>query len=349
MLKFFLFVAITLLRAVGFVIREIVVKVGDIFIPPPQYAQGFGGATYAQNRQPAPVNTVLPAVKVSSKEQAATVGNSVQVAERDPLVLRTPQELMPEQGQLIGRDVPSVSSRVLTVALEADGGLPIGTAWLYLFDRDESGAPLHKARRVLKFSNRALARLVCGADESRYFFKDVEYIPENGTREITTQFISEIKALLDRKQGFAKVEKHRVQKEQLAVKPKELEVAAKPTPEPVSVPVTEPVVKPIEVVPARPVNRNVKGTAYEGCVVSVGMTEKNGRDGAYQTFCLTINDGQREVPLNGTEIQRQVNDMKIRIGEKIRVVDMGKSTLDVPGAAKPWMKNLFQITRMEAH
>lgn len=343
MLKFVFFVAKTVLKGLGFMINEIIVRISETIIPPVQYAQGYGGPDYDKSRSVnnGLINKSLPKVSLTQTATTDTPVNVAQANERDPLVLRTPQELMPELGQLKEREAPQVSSRVLTIPLEADGGLPIGTAWLYLFDRDDSGKPLNKARRVLKISNRPLARIICGPGESRYFFKDVEYLQEKGTREITDQFIKEIRSLLDKKQTIAKVDKSRAQTVHAVPTPKVQEAAIMPRP--------VPVFKPVDAEPARGVSRNVNGQVYEGVVVSVGMTTKGTESNPYQTFCLTINDGKKETPLNGTEIQRQVNDLSIKIGERIKVVSMGRSEVNIPNQKEPGWKNLYQITRLGAH
>jgi hypothetical protein len=356
MLKFCIFLISTILKGVGFILTEIARRITDIIIPPAPYIQGLGGADYSARKAYAKkgVNQLMAKVTVGSYSKVVTSAKTPKVDERDPLVLRTPQELMPDQGQLEGRGTPQVSSRVLTIPLEADGGLPIGTAWVYLFERDASGKALNKARRVLKFNNRALARIICGPDEMRYFFKDVDYIPENGTREICESFVGEIRKLLDRKQALPRSEKLN----DAARKSKSLEAAAMPKPAPVVVqapaPAPTPAPTPAPVVqkalePLRPVNRTVKGQVYEGMVVSAGMSTKNGQNGSYSTFCLTLNDGEKEVPLNGTEIHRQVKDMGIQIGERVKVVSMGRSPIDVPGQEKQGWKNLYQITRLGGH
>ena len=352
MLKFCIFLITTILKGVGFILTEIARRIADIAIPPAPYIQGLGGADYSARKAytEKAINQLMAKATVGSYAKVVTPAEMPKVDERDPLVLRTPQELMPDQGQLEGRCSPQVSSRVLTIPLEADGGLPIGTAWIYLFERDASGKALHKARRVLKFNNRALARVICGPDEMRYFFKDVDYIPENGTREICDAFVGEIRKLLDRKQAFSKAAKMNV----AAEKPKPIEAAAMPKPDPVVVqaPALSPTSAPVlqkAMEPMRPVNRTVKGQVYEGMVVSAGMSTKNGQNGSYSTFCLTLNDGEKEVPLNGTEIHRQVKDMGIQIGERVKVVSMGRSPIDVPGQEKQGWKNLYQITRLGAH
>lgn len=347
MIKFTLVVLVAVLKAMGWLIGELI-RIFVSVLQPPQFAPGLG----AYGTQQTKTSKVLPAVRLP-KVAVAEVEATKATPERDPLVLRTPQEMVTDQDMLKGREAPSVSSRVVTIPLEADGGLPIGTAWVYLFERDAAGKELHFAKRVVKFSNRSLARLICGPNESRFFFKDVPYDPEKGTRQITSDFIAEIGILLNKKQAVVKAPMPQVssksppvvkqQVQDKAQKPAPARPAASPMPAP------GPVAKAGAEGPPPPVKRAVKGTVYEGIVVSAGNTTKTGAEGSYQTFCLTINDGQLEVPLHGTEIRRLVTDMGIREGERIRVVDMGKKEIPSGDGGKPWSKNLYQITRLGAH
>lgn len=317
-----------------------------------QYAKAHGDSTPSTQHSPVQktVNSQQNAAEPIPMPVTAATPDATPSEPKDPLVLRTPQELMPVKEASKGRDVPLVSSRVITIKLEADGGLPIGTAWIYLFDHDDDGKPINKARRVLKFTNRPLARIICGPDELRYFFKEVDYFPEKGTREISQQFVAEIKALLDKKQAIVRTPKNDKPKTRPVAKQND-QVPVKPAKAPL------PVEKPQQVVvpqpahgPMKQVNRAVNGTTYEGVVVSAGMTQKNGQgNSSYSTFCLTLNDGHKETPLNGTEIQRQVKDLGIAIGDRIKVVSMGRQSVVVPGQEAPGWKNLFQITRLGVH
>lgn len=315
-------------------------------VPPAGYVQGLGGADYSNSvtQQRAEQKTQFFKASVPTQAQNFVPAQSENPVGRDELVLRTPQELMTAPGQLVGRAPPSVSKRVITIPLEADSGLPIGTAWVYLYDTDESGTSINKARRVLKFSNRTLARIMCGPDESRYFFKDVEYIQEKGTADIVENFITEIKVLLDKKKAISKELTIRTQEAKEALLAKE-RAALLP-----QVDVAPPVaIDPLPVAQAAvagPVSRTVQGQTFKGVVVSAGMTTKNGQNGSYKTFCLTLNDGTKEIPINGTEIQRQFKDMGLQIGERIQVVSMGKTAVNVAGQAASGYKNLFQVSRI---
>jgi|JI10StandDraft_1071094.scaffolds.fasta_scaffold211497_3 hypothetical protein len=287
-----------------------------------------------------PVSTTMPkkAVVVPTMPTAAS-------ATRDPLVLRTAMDTL-SQEQLKQRPPLPVASRTVVIALEAQTSLPFGKAWMYLY-KDQK-----LAKRVLKIQNSHLAKVICGPGEDRYFFKDVEYLEEQGTQAIQDQFIKEIQQLLYRKKATQEA-------------PVVVKVAAPPATAPVvQTPVAQManVQRPLDPVrqqlpvrsmeqpaPSKPVNRSVKGAEHIGTVVSAGKTTKVGPNGTYETFCVTLNDGFRELPFNGAEIERLCRDMGIQVGERIKVVDMGKMDVYVPGVANPRQKNLYQITRLGAN
>ncbi len=99
---------------------------------------------------------------------------------------------------------------------------------------------------------------------------------------------------------------------------------------------------------AVPAQRRVRGDEYQGVVTTAGLTLRNGPDGGpYRTYCLTLNDGIREVPLFGMELERQACDQRIRPGDRVRVIYLGREPLQLPGRSRPSYKNLYQLTRME--
>jgi hypothetical protein len=295
-----------------------------------------------------------PTSKAKNDEQGDNESTkTMHASESDSLVLVKPD--MPDIQRQIDQKAPvPVSSRVIVTDIEATSGLPVGSAWLYLYESDSAGNKLNYARRVLKFSNKTLARLLCGPNKTKYFFEDVPYLPTIGAEAIVDDFVREISVLLDRKRKAVSREAERHVAEQSAKK---------------AIPVTAPAVKPAptvvektaprevseqidqgppEVRPAKPklVPRAVQGMVYEGTIVESGQTWKHGPTGTYRTFVLTINDGRTEVPLTGTELERLVRETGVEVGDKVRVVSMGRCPVDVPGQAKPHYKNLYQLTRI---
>ena len=92
----------------------------------------------------------------------------------------------------------------------------------------------------------------------------------------------------------------------------------------------------------------VQHEAYQGVVTSVGRTNRTGPDGAsYNTFCLTLNDGVREIPLFGTELERLSVEQRVAPGVRVRIVFMGKVLTEIPGKNRPAFRNLYQLERVE--
>lgn len=296
-------------------------------------------------------------------------------APADPLVLRK-GEVSSSELAAYNKPAPSIASRVCTFNLVASTGLPIGVGWLYLYAEQKT------ARRVVKFEQMDIARAVCGGKKTRYYFSDVPYNPENGIKSMQEAFVGDIKSLLNRKaqsvvlaakdvRASASVEmpRHRDPKP-VSKEPASVYV---PTPEPVQL-VQETAESQAEralatlraAVPAKAaggvsdqaeeatrtrqtplnVDRTVQGITHNGTVVMSGLTKKTGHEGSYQTFCLTIHDGKKEVPLTGVEIQRQASDLNLAIGDRVRIVDMGRQPFEMPSGKQGW-RNLYQVSLIE--
>lgn len=276
-------------------------------------------------------------------KKAVTVpsGLDEKVAEPDSLIIKTAMDYL-TQADLAVRPPMKVASRILSTPLQTQKQTIFGYAWVYLYEQEGL------ARRVLKIHDKHLAKLICLPDESRYFFKDVAYDAkkgEVGTNEIERAFISEIQALLNRRGGRKEREPYVVQSAPASAKVESATVQGAPQMGPA--PVTPPQPEPVAPIVHKPVNRSVEGEVHIGTVVGAGMTQKtDGKGETYQTFCLTLNDGVREVPLTGAEMMRLCRDQNIRVGDKVKVVDMGRMDVRVPGAKMARWKNLYQLTRV---
>lgn len=235
-----------------------------------------------------------------------------------------------------GKAPPEVSERVHLAEVVGPAGLVFGVMWIYLYpDRSI-------AKRVFKVTDRKLAKSL---KKDRYFMDQVPYDPQKGSAEIMQQMHKEVVKLLDVRASV--VRDKRAERPAASVTPPPTiakavaapAAAAKETPKAAPAPAAPPA-------PAREVKRNVAGDVYEGIVTVAQMTTKNGgASGSYRTFCLTLNDGRREVPLYGTELERQVTDLRLEIGERAKVVFMGKSETEIPGKGKGF-KNLYQVMRV---
>lgn len=313
------------------------------------------------------------AVAIPSRQQAPTCvpesnSTQVQAAGQDPIKTDKTDQTEPDLPQKGSRQVGAtekafaVSERVRTSTVVASG-VTMGVLWLYLYPSES------KARRVFKVLDKGLARAL---GFSRYYYPDVPYDPVEGADKIMSEFKGLVAGQLDRRPATAKVRGPKGEKPQkareaaeqtrkvreamaaLAPKTRQQEERAqppataplRPAPEqdshskPLSFDATVPDV----VAPAH--MRRVRGTEQVGVITSSGVTQRpDGRGGTYKTFCMTLHDGAVEVPLFGVELERQARDLGLRVGESVKVVSMGRQTVDGEDGSK-FKKNLYQVTRV---
>jgi hypothetical protein len=245
-------------------------------------------------------------------------------------------------------NVPFVAERICTAQLVGPHRIVFGVMWLYLYPR------LGIARRVLKVTDPALARAL---HQDRFVFKEVAIDGEAGSRGMLDQLHTECLAVLNRRKSR--------QREQPPVTPRQGRKSrvvgnsgpaqlrlANAVPSGASAAMEAASTDLLEGVSgARPVAmpRRVRGDQYQGVVTTAGLTVRNDACGSpYRTYCLTVNDGAREVPLFGMELERQACDLRIRPGDRVRVVYMGREPLHLPGQSRPSYRNLYQLTKMES-
>jgi hypothetical protein len=239
------------------------------------------------------------------------------------------------------------SERVLTAQLVGPQGVIFGAMWVYIHPR------LGIARRVLKVTDPHLAKAL-GKD--RFEFKEVALDPSAGSKGMLDQFHAECLLLLDRRkprhremrpgspggrrQSLIPGTKGKTPLRLATVESESLSVATAPQ---------ETDLASVESGVSAPVVARVRGDEYQGVVTMAGLTNRNNPDGSpYRTYCLTVNDGNREVPLFGMELERQACDLRIRPGDRVRVIYMGREPLQVPGQPRPSYRNLYQLTRVES-
>lgn len=240
-----------------------------------------------------------------------------------------------------GASVGEVSDRVRTFEVRGPHNHLFGVMWFYLYPR--KGV----AKRVFKVIDVELAKAL---KRERYFMSDAPYDPIRGIEPLRKAMLVEVQALLGKREVKAR---------------DTVEAKAPKGPPPPAVKAAEPAVKAPE--PAQQAQapqafqaataslpdldaaaRPVKGVPYEGIVTVARMTTRQGRSGPYQSFCLTLNDGAKEIPLYGAELQRAVQDIGLRPGERAKVVFMGKQRIDIPGQTEPGWMNLYQVSRSGA-
>lgn len=225
-----------------------------------------------------------------------------------------------------------VADRVRTAELVGPEGIVYGKMWLYLYTKKR------RARRVLRIHDRHLARAL---GKERFYLAEVDFDPAEDYKLLFADMHAECKTLLNQRKPSHESRKKLKERQPIdtgAVAPKPIERAreAQVVAPPAAAPATA--AMPMQV-------RRVNGDEYVGVVSAAGKTKRGEGQRQYTTFCLTIHDGTREVPLFGTELERQASDLGIGPGDKVRVVYMGREK--VPGAAGNSYKNLYQLTRME--
>lgn len=274
-----------------------------------------------------------------------------------------PVVLVSAEANAQGNPLFAVADRVMTLDLYS-GKLRMGVLWLYLYP--EKGI----ARRVFKVLDKELAKAL---RFEKYYYEDVSFDASQGCEQIMQRFQDEVRLQLDKRtacktrrrtdapipqQGASVApRKAPIQEAAKIVPPVPPAVVSTPVhPQPVAsvkaveTPVVlqapvQPSPTPAVVVPTH--KRQVQGDVYKGVVTQAGLTQRTGRRGPYSTFCLTLHDGAREIPLFGAELARQVSDQGIAPGERVQVVFMGQQPIP-NGSGESTYKNLYQVTRVAA-
>jgi hypothetical protein len=235
-------------------------------------------------------------------------------------------------------DIPAlpVAARVRTAKLVGPHGIVYGDMCLYLYPARGI------ARRMVKVTDQHLAKAL---RKKRFHFSDVPFDPVAGCKPLFDALHGECKRLLNvREDGRARKQKERMDMA-VAAPRKAGHRADGTTSEPAQVAAA---LQAPTSVSAATVGPRPAGQTHQGVVASAGRTRRTAADGSsYSTFCLTLNDGVREIPLFGNELERQAADQRIRPGERVQVVFMGKAAAGASATGTAF-RNLYQLTRMEA-
>lgn len=277
----------------------------------------------------------------------------------DTVLARVEPDIPEAERALVIREAPDIeqprmqataAERVRVAEIVGPQGLQLGVMWIYLYSSQGI------ARRVFKVRDAGLAKAL-GRD--RFYYPDVPFAEKDGTDGILKDFHAEIAKFLDRSKPVIKARAaEKVRRDQSALVPKVKQVTATvQAPKPqrddgekhappviVDAPKSEAIRMNLPS-GSMPFNkRQVQGESYEGSVTLAGKTTRIGKDGPYQTYCLTLHNGNVEIPLFGAELGRQASDLNIQVGEKVRVVFMGRQPMAGEGAKG--YKNLYQVSRM---
>lgn len=308
------------MRAVGVAASTVHDAVLDACFGKPVVAGSVGNprmATATQVHKPTP--------EPAGSESAKVALQTIELPD-DKLVLRASAP-----AQLPG--VPEVAQRVHVTSVHGPGGHVYGVLWFYLYP----GQAMAKA--VFKVQDQELRRVL---RKDRYFMEPMAYEPVAGIEPLRATALAEVRKLLSQREGSRS--KRERATETRASRPSKGEFDAMRTADTPAQPQPQPQrAQAQQDAPASA--RHVKGDIHEGVVTVAKEVPRPGRDGgSYSSFCLTINDGTREVPLYGSELARSVEEQSITPGDRVKVVYMGKQPVDIPGKGRAF-KNLYQVTR----
>ncbi len=307
----------------------------------------YGAPQIARSMPDAPV--VKQAVPVFPRDFQPTVQLAVPIATAQADALPTAAKVTVEPSVQKAKPLANlaIADRVRTAQLYGPQGVVFGMMWLYLYP------DLGIARRVFKVTDRHLIKLL---DRDRFYFADVPYDPAMGYKVLLDKLHAECSVLLGKRRTDQREKRQSgVRTPRAAQAPAVVQASSPvravepiPVPAPTAVPVAAAPPQAVEATQVAPAaRRRVNGDEYKGIVTVAARTRRGSGTDSYETYCLTINDGAREIPLFGNELERQAADLKIKPGDKIKVIFMGKQQTTVPGSTRPSYKNLYQLTRME--
>lgn len=88
------------------------------------------------------------------------------------------------------------------------------------------------------------------------------------------------------------------------------------------------------------------GQRYVGFVAEAGQVDRSGSEGKYKTYCMKLDVDGAHMPFYGVEIERELIERKVRLGDRIEVCFMGRSQIAQPGE-KPRFKNLYKVNHVK--
>jgi hypothetical protein len=226
-----------------------------------------------------------------------------------------------------------VAERVRTAKLVGRHGVTYGFMWLYLYPQQGM------ARRVLKITDPHLAKAL---KRKHFHFGEVPFDPVIGSTPLFDALHAECRQLLNGRRICVKEVPPEQAEPKGALSGKVDDSGAAARGERELSPHEAPQERTAATVPA------VQGEAYQGVVTSAGRALRTHADGAsYNTFCLSLNDGKRDITLFGNELERLSGELRVRPGERVRVVFLGKQLATVPGKSSPVFRNRYQLERVE--
>lgn len=214
-----------------------------------------------------------------------------------------------------------VESESSAAAVPAEPGktfrkhINLGEAAVDVWFHPDSGV----ARRTVRINDKALAE----QHGEKFKLPEIQYIEAGDVETIMQQTIGEVKTKLGLTATAAKV-----------VKASKIAKTAK-------------VAKTVAVGTEVPRAHAKAQSSYTGEILRLGMEEKDGREGPYQTYTLHIFDQQAGAPhqLCGTDLERAVKEAGVAPGDRVTVESLGRTQVTL-GNGKAGHKNLWSVSKV---
>lgn len=283
-------------------------------------------------KQPLPmVGPVATAPEVKGVEQ-----NTGELANQ---LSRAKQALSPQTKDF------DVASRVRIANLTIDGNIPVARIWFYLYEEKKI------IRRVLRLDDHQLRQIMGCA---RYYMPNVEWDPktgEGGIDAIIGSSTTEVVKLVDNRKILRSGKPKGATRKEAPLEPSKLTLikAEKPIQKVVVPQATEPTKDKSQDANAKSgsqvresVTRPVEGQEYVGCVAEMGIVDRPGHHGSYKAFCLKLEKNGVHSTFYGVELEREVLEHKVRAGDQVSVIFMGRQELPQSGGQTSF-KNLYKV------
>lgn len=239
-----------------------------------------------------------------------------------------------------------IADRILTIRLEP----PVAVLHLRVYSADRV------IKRDMIINEPRLRGLLQGR---RHELPDISFDPAKGFEEIKEDTVVAAQNLINTK-GNMKVKRGQT-KVELVRKPQEAPTATKvETPKPAAIEVQKPKAESVHQVDQSPkqkfeptkttanpvVPKPAVGTTFEGHLIAAGsqVVRPQGRK-PYETFEAKIRLGDGvDVPLRGAELERELERIGVKLGERVAITAMGKVPVTLPSGEERY-KNVYRVER----
>lgn len=228
------------------------------------------------------------------------------------------------------------SDRIATMKIMADKQVELGTMVLYLYESSKT------VKRVFKIVEPQIKTLL-NCKKARYYLTDLKWDASDLSLEkAKAQTCADLDRLFTGSANqnasagkSARNKKSPGQKPIGSVQSKSVVVKSAPVQagQVTASSATKPVVETL----TSAVERTAQGIAMVGVVAEMGSVTRGEGLKAYTTFCLKLDDAGVITPSYGVELERESRERKVKAGDTIRLINMGRMPTGTGH------KNLFHI------